>query len=129
MAQHRTKIILAAGGLALALTASVSSDARAFTETPVPQAQPQTTQPAPQLQLQKPEAGDGLSLVKPGDSNAGGTELRIPGIGSVGTVPKLDFGLDLLYGAGSDPVQQVAPGPQDSTDKDVTIKGTIRHRF
>ena len=59
MAQHRTKIILAAGGLALALTASVSSDARAFTETPVPQAQPQTTQPAPQLQIQKPEAGDG----------------------------------------------------------------------
>jgi len=128
MAQHRTKIILAAGGLALALTAGVSDDARAFTETTVPQAQPQTTQPAPQLQIQKPEAGDGLSLVKPGDSNAGGTELRIPGIGSVGTVPKLDFGLDLLYGAGSDPVQ-VAPGPQDSTDKDVTIKGTIRHRF
>jgi hypothetical protein len=129
MAQHRLKIILAAGGLALAITAGGSDDARAFTETTVPPAQPQTSQPAPapQLQLQKPEAGDGLSLVKPGDSNAGGTELRIPGIGSVGTVPKLDFGLDLLYGAGSDPVQQERP--QDADGKDVTIKGTLRHRF
>lgn len=127
MAQHRFKIILAAGGLALAITAGASDDARAFTETTVPPAQPQTTQSAPQLQLQKPDAGDGLALVKPGDSNGGGTELRIPGIGSVGTVPKLDFGLDLLYGAGSDPVQQERP--QDADGKDVTIKGTLRHRF
>ena len=128
MAQHRFKIILAAGGLAAALTAGVSRDARAFTETTVPPAQPQTTQPAPAQQLQKPEAGgDGMALVKPGDAKPGGTELRIPGIGSVGVLPKLDFGLDLLYGAGSDPVQE---RPQENeTNQDVTIKGTIRHRF
>jgi hypothetical protein len=127
MAQHRLKIILAAGGLAAALAVGVSSDARAFTETKIPPAQPQTTSPAPQLQLQKPEGAAGLSLVTPGDSNAGGTELSIPGIGSVGTLPKLDFGLDLLYGAGSDPVVQ--DRPQESDGKDMTIKGTIRHRF
>jgi hypothetical protein len=57
---------------------------------------------------------------------AAGTELSIPGIGSVGTLPKLDFGLDLLYGAGSDPVQERAP---ENEKGDVTIKGTIKHRF
>jgi hypothetical protein len=127
MAQHRIKIILAAGGLAVALTAGVSNDACAFTETTVPPAQPQTSQPAPQLQ--KPEVGapDSMALVKPGDSQPNGTELRIPGIGSLGVVPKLDFGLDLLYGADSDPVQE---RPQENNEsQDVTIKGTIRHRF
>ncbi len=126
MAQHRLKIILAAGGLLAALAAGMTTDARAFTETKIPPAQPQTS-PAPQLQIQKPESGDGLSLVKPGDANSGGTEMSIPGIGSVGTVPKLDFGLDLLYGANSDPATQERP--QESDSKDVTIKGTIRHRF
>jgi hypothetical protein len=130
MAQHRFKIILAAGGLAVALTAGVSNDARAFTETAVPPAQPQASQTPPaQQQLQKPEAGspDSLALVKPGDAKPNGTELSIPGIGSVGVLPKLDFGLDLLYGAGSDPVQE---RPQENNEsQDVTIKGTIRHRF
>ncbi len=131
MAQHRLKLILAAGGLAAALTAGASGEAKAFTETTVPPAQPQKTQPAPapQLELKKPESGDGLSLVKPGDSKSGGTELRIPGIGSVGTLPKLDFGLDLLYGADSDQAQERVPGPQENENQDVTIKGTIRHRF
>jgi hypothetical protein len=127
MAHYRIKNIIAAGGLLAALAVGVSTDARAFTETKIPPAQPQTAAPAPQLQLQKPESGEGLSLVKPGDASTGGTELSIPGIGSVGKLPKLDFGLDLLYGAGSDPVAQ--DRPQESDGKDVTIKGTIRHRF
>jgi hypothetical protein len=126
MAQHRLKLIIAAGGLVAALTAGGSSGARAFTETTLPPAQPQTAQPAPQLQLQKPEGGSGFSLVNPGEVKSGGTELSIPGIGSVGTLPKLDFGLDLLYGAGSDPVQERA---QENENRDVTIKGTIKHRF
>jgi hypothetical protein len=125
MAHCRIKNIIAAGGLVAALVVGVSTDASAFTETKIPPAQPQT--PAPQLQLQTPPSGEGLSLVKPGDATAGGTELSIPGIGSVGKLPKLDFGLDLLYGAGSDPVVQ--DRPQENDGKDVTIKGTIRHRF
>lgn len=127
MAQHRLKIIIAAGGLLAAFVAGASGDARAFTETKIPPAQSGSSAPAPQIQLQKPEAGEGLSLVKPGDAKAGGTELSIPGIGSVGSLPKLDFGLDLLYGAGSD-----ASAPERSIEgenKDVTIKGTIRHKF
>lgn len=122
MAQHRHKIILAAGGLAVALLAGVCGDARAFTETPVAPAQPQNAQPVP-----TPQPDKGAALVNPGDAKSGGTELRIPGIGSLGTVPKLDFGLDLLYGADSDPAQE--PRPQENENRDVTIKGTIRHRF
>jgi hypothetical protein len=126
MAQHHLKLIIAAGGLVAALTAGGSSGARAFTETTVPPAQSQPAQPAPQLQMQKPEGGSGFALVNPGDAKGGGTELSIPGIGSVGTLPKLDFGLDLLYGAGSDPLQE---RPQENESRDVTIKGTIKHRF
>jgi hypothetical protein len=128
MAQHRSKTIIAAGLLAAAMTAAASGDARAFTETTVP-TQPPAAQPspaAPQLQMKKPEGGEALSFSMPSESGTGGTELRIPGIGPIGTVPKLDFGLDLLYGAGSDPVQEK---PGEKGDGDVTIKGTIRHRF
>lgn len=54
-----------------------------------------------------------------------GTEVRIPGLGTVGILPKLDFGLELLYGA-NDPKGL----PQDKTNPDdVQIRGTIKHRF
>ena len=128
MALHRLRIVLTAGGLAAALAVGVCGDAYAFTETAVPPAKPQASQPAPAPQLQPPSADKDLKLTDPNDSKSGGTELRIPGIGSLGTVPKLDFGLDLLYGAGGDqaPEQQ---RPLENENQDVTIKGTIRHRF
>lgn len=124
MAHHRHNIILAAGSLAVALAAGICGDAKAFTET-VPAAQQQ--QPAQKMQPSASPDTAGMALVKPGDAKSGGTELRIPGVGNLGTVPKLDFGLDLLYGAGSDPAQEARP--QDSGNGDVTIKGTIKHRF
>ena len=34
---------------------------------------------------------------------AAGSEIRIPGLGKIGVLPKLDFGLELLYGANGDP--------------------------
>ena len=128
MAKQLLTNIIAAGGLLAAVAAVSVGDARAFTETPVPpptqnngaQAQPGT----PQLQLQKPADGNGLALTAPGDANAGGTEVKIPGVGSVGVLPKLDFGLELLYG-GNTPA---AEKPLDNKD-DMQIKGTITHRF
>ena len=61
-----------------------------------------------------------------------GTEIRIPGLGKIGTLPKMDFGLDLLYGAAEDN-NKVAPGfasPQDLEDqRDLTIHGSVKHRF
>ena len=54
-----------------------------------------------------------------------GTEVRIPGFGKVGVLPKLDFGLELLYGA-----TESKGLPQDKTEPgDVQIRGTIKHRF
>jgi hypothetical protein len=65
-------------------------------------------------------SGTGLSLGK-----TPGTEVRIPGLGTVGVLPKLDFGLELLYGA-SEPKGL----PEDKADPDdVQIRGTAKYRF
>jgi hypothetical protein len=61
-----------------------------------------------------------------------GTEIRIPGLGKIGTLPKMDFGLDLLYGAEEDNTKSVPEpsGPQDNDDqRDLMIHGTVKHRF
>jgi hypothetical protein len=63
-----------------------------------------------------------------------GTEIRIPGLGKIGTLPKMDFGLDLLYGAVEDDNAKTTPdfpsGPQDSDEKrDLMIHGSVKHRF
>jgi len=89
--------------------------------TPAPSAAPleapkDAADPAKGLNLKVPE----LSLGK-----GTGTEVRIPGFGTVGVLPKLDFGLELLYGA-----TESKGMPQDKTDSgDVQIRGTIKHRF
>jgi hypothetical protein len=62
-----------------------------------------------------------------------GTEIRIPGLGKIGTLPKMDFGLDLLYGAAEDNTK-TAPefsNPQDTDEqqRDLMIHGTVKHRF
>src|SRR5262245_11135402 len=44
------------------------------------------------------DAAKGLNLTMP-EVQLPGTEVRIPGLGKVGVLPKLDFGLELLYGA------------------------------
>lgn len=55
-----------------------------------------------------------------------GREVRIPGIGKLGVLPKMDFGLELLYGAN----EPKAPldGPRDNSE-DLTIRGSVKHRF
>ena len=62
------------------------------------------------MQLKKADDGNGLALTSPGDAKNGETELKIPGIGSVGSLPKLDFGLELLYGGGQRPGSRKAAG-------------------
>ena len=71
--------------------------------------------------------GKGLNLKVPELSigQGTGTEVRIPGFGKVGVLPKLDFGLELLYGA-----TDRAGVPDDKSEpSDVQIRGTIKHRF
>ena len=55
-----------------------------------------------------------------------GTEIRIPGLGPVGTLPKFDFGLELLYGAGD---QRSVEPPSKSEPSEVQIRGTIKYKF
>lgn len=83
---------------------------------------------APAQGVEQPKAVDpakGLSLKTPELSFGTGTEVRIPGFGKVGVLPKLDFGLELLYGA-----TESKGIREDRTEpSDVQIRGTIKHRF
>ncbi len=52
------------------------------------------------------------------------TSIRIPGLGVVGTVPKLNFGLELLYRD-----EEEAGIVGQSEPDDLSIKGTLKHKF
>lgn len=103
----------------------VCTPAFAFTETQVgkgaPSAAPAQSTPAP--------AQSGVQLGTPDDASKDqkGTEVRIPGLGKLGVLPKLDFGLDILYGA-SDDKRREEP-PQSGRSEDMTVHGTIKHKF
>ncbi len=61
-----------------------------------------------------------------------GTVLSIPGIGRIGTLPKFDFGLELLYGAPEGSQLDLKDKPAttgEPSNNDVIIRGTIKHRF
>jgi len=76
----------------------------------------------------RPDVNKGLQIQVPGVSfgSKPGTEIKIPGIGSLGTFPRLDFGLELLYGA----AEPKAVAPEVKPDpSDVQIRGTLKHRF
>jgi len=68
-------------------------------------------------------------------SNGEGTPVNIPGIGYIGTLPRFDFGLELLYGTPDEPRFELDGVPTtpgitgESTDDDVIIRGTLKHRF
>lgn len=62
-------------------------------------------------------------------SKSQGTEIRIPGLGKIGTLPKMDFGLDLLYGAAEDTNRVVDPDATLDNQKDLMIHGSMKHRF
>ncbi len=127
------KLRRAALAYGIALSLAQITGAMAFSTEPVAPPQGSAAQAAPvtpfgqQLTLpgQKPQASvdDPLSIAgKPG------TELTIPGIGSVGTLPKLDFGLELLYGNKNN-FSDAPPLDQQRPENDMQIKGTLSHKF
>ncbi len=61
-----------------------------------------------------------------------GTDVKIPGLGTLGTIPKVDFGLELLYGpkTGAEAMQLDQRTPESDMQKsDMQIKGTFTHKF
>jgi hypothetical protein len=109
------------GALMMSATTAV-----AFEETrgggAAPAAKPAESAPAePGLKLNLD--GTGLSVAP-----SVGTEVRIPGLGKLGILPKLDFGLELLYGVNEKSLDERRLLPEQSEDG-VGIRGTLRHRF
>ena len=68
-------------------------------------------------------AAPGLEDLKP----TVGTEVRIPGLGKLGSLPKMDFGLELLYGATE--AKQPEAQSRDEARDDLTIRGSVKHKF
>lgn len=67
-----------------------------------------------------------ISSTEPAASSKG-PEIRIPGLGSIGSLPKLDFGLELLYGAA--PTAESRSPRDEKSDSDLQIRGTLKYRF
>lgn len=96
--------------------AFISSAALAFQEQE--QASPrQQKETAP---VATPLAPDAVPTTK-------GTPVRIPGLGTLGVIPKMDFGLELLYGAAEQPAKR--PDASKSDSDDVLVGGRIKHKF
>lgn len=107
-------------GLALGLA---SSSALSFDQQG---AAPVTPAPG-ETQSVSPPADKDLNFSAPkADAGAdAGTEVRIPGLGKLGVLPKMDFGLELLYGANE--TKQIEP--EQPTPEDLTIRGSVKHNF
>lgn len=69
----------------------------------------------------------GLSTTLPSIPKAQGQEIRLPGLGAIGTLPRLDFGLELLYGVNEQ--KGVREEPLKRDDSDMQIRGTVKYRF
>ena len=115
--------------IALSLAQQITG-AWAFSTEPVPappasmQANPpsQFIQPGISGQVPQFDLNDSMSVGK-----SQGTDVTIPGLGTIGTLPKLDFGLELLYGPKNGP--EAFQLDQHAPDGDMQIKGTLSHKF
>ena len=106
-------------GLSLLTCLLVSATAQAFEAKPADTDSAKSALPGLGLEGQA-----GLSKDK---ESAGGFEL--PGLGKLGVLPKLDFGLELLYGDTPPAAQNEDFEGRETDPEDLTIKGTFKHRF
>jgi hypothetical protein len=126
----KLKGVAFAAGIALSPALFVSS-AAAFSQEPVQTAPAQGT---PSQSNKAAPVDGGIKYVDPfkDATSSKGTEVTIPGVGSVGTLPKLDFGLELLYGPQNGPADTQPGGmqlDQRAQENDVQIKGSLKHKF
>jgi len=84
------------------------------------------------VQVQPPAAdapAAGVQDTTQAPKSDAGTEIRIPGLGKLGTLPKMDFGLELLYGAAEGKAAQEPENQGIDSDQDLMIRGSVKHRF
>ena len=111
--------------LAAAALLALSEPLWAFQESGASQPEAEAPAEAPK-NLPAPSKSLNLKMPEMSIGQGTGTEVKIPGFGTVGVLPKLDFGLELLYGA----TDARGPRPDDKSEpSDVQIRGTIKHRF
>ncbi len=92
----------------------ISSASMAFEEQKMQRGAAQPTQAAP-------AAGStslGITTPELSSKKDSGTKIRVPGLGIIGEIPKMDFGLELLYGANQ-------PKPPLSIDRDSEASGVM----
>ena len=82
--------------IALGLSIAAVSSALAFEEQKMRPAQPAGASDSAKAGSGAVELSDPGVTVPRVDS---GTKIRVPGLGIIGEIPKMDFGLELLYGA------------------------------
>lgn len=58
-----------------------------------------------------------------------GTEVRVPGFGKLGVLPKIDFGLELLYGGADAQRQAPSSAPAGDPSDGMAVRGSIKHKF
>jgi hypothetical protein len=105
-------------GMALALA---STSTLAFQE----QGGAAPVAPAPAEAQSPPPSDKSIGFSAPKVEEDTGTEVRIPGLGKLGVLPKMDFGLELLYGANETAKQPEREEPAE----DLTIRGSVKHNF
>ena len=122
-------------GLALVLLAGSAHAFEQTTVSKVPGKAPagSTALTAPEQLLkglgEKLDTGGAPALVDPSASSSEqGTDIWIPGLGVVGKMPKVNFGLELLYGDKNQP-ELSDESAFELLDDELTIKGTLKHRF
>lgn len=99
----------------------------AATAGPAAMALEEQKAPAAPADAAQPQAG--VQDAEAAAKSETGTEIRIPGLGKLGTLPKMDFGLELLYGAADGKAPEDQTPAVDGTPEDLTIRGSVKHRF
>ncbi len=120
-------LTLLPGIIALSLVFAVP--AAAFQETKVERDKPVQVEKQAEVknELNGIKLPDGMSLSMSNEHSATlekSFEFQIPGLSEKGVLPKLNFGLELLY-SDKDQKTVLEEPPAD----DVTIRGTLKHRF
>ena len=119
----------------LALAALSAGPGLAFREAPVAGS---TAGERPPVATLESEAAPSITFDASEDAEAdtkGGTEIRVPGLGRLGTLPRLDFGLELLYSEpGATDAALANQGADVGSDvreseRGLQVRGSITHHF